>query len=569
MLPLPQDTDAMSSHPYPRQLCRDAVPTLPCAAMPRGAPPPSSLYQIIRTFYHPGPLPSCRSTRSYLPNGMESTATRYYLEINDVPEGPMSAKALTWKAGMASREDVLRYRKEGSDEWLPLDGDLDSIKQQAAQDSAAEAPVASPPKLKLKRKNEAPPPFPTDSPPPFPTDYPPPPPGDDSGAPFVPDFGYDDNNLPPPPGAPMAPMPQLGMGTHGMPSQQPSAPATPPHPPAKLSSLMVASLVISLAIAIYIFFLMKQDVSGSATRRSDVTGTPELRGLKYTVLTHSEAESWKSAALEKLAAFAAKAKTESDASAGRVSPLVGKADDLATKYAACSQALFLAGTNAKVLGISYTPGAPADIKSLRTLEAAMEIAEPYLSPAARTDMEGTRFGSVALAVTVEGFPKLVTEYEAEIRELESKLSAELDIIRPIDDAAGSFLSKMMYAVPEEVSATESGTADSRGQFTPELTPGDYYIIATAERGTEVKPSEWAVGFTVKALADNVVQLNETNLGNNSPDSLWKPADTSSAEQNIIAIRAQATSIRAVLEKIQTVRRNIEQRKKDLERFSER
>ena len=500
---------------------------------------------------------------------MESTATRYYLEINGIPEGPMSAKDLVWKAGMASSDDVLRYRKEGSDEWLPLDGDLDSIKKQAAQDSTAEAPVASTPKLKLKKKNEAPPPFPTDSPPPFPTDCPPPPLGDDSGAPFVPDFGYDDNNLPPPPGAPMAPMPQLGMGSHSAQNQQPSAPATPPHPPAKISSLLVASLVLSIAITVYIFFLMKQDVIGSATRSSEITGASELSGLRYTVLTHSEAESWKSAALEKLAAFGTKAMAESEASVGRIRPLVAKADDLATKYAACSQALFLAGTNAKVLGISYTPGAPADIKSLRTLEAAMEIAEPYLSPAARTDMEGAKFGSVALVVTMEGFPKLSTEYDIEIRELETKLSAELDLIRPIDEAAATFLRKMMFAVPEEVSATLSGTADSRGQFSPKLAPGNYYVVAATERGNEVKPSQWAVGFTVKALADNVIQLNEANLGNKSPESLWKPADTLSAEQNIASIRAQATSIRAVMEKIQTVRRNIEQRKKDLERLSER
>lgn len=500
---------------------------------------------------------------------MESTATRYYLEINSIPEGPMSAKDLVWKAGMASHDDVLRYRKEGSDEWLPLDGDLDSIKQQAAQDSTAEAPVASPPKLKLKKKNEAPPPFPTDSPPPFPTDCPPPPTGDDSGAPFVPDFGYDDNNPPPPPGAPTTPMPQLSMGSHSAPIPQSSTPVTPPHPPAKLSSMLVASLVLSIAITVYIFFLMKQDVIGSATRSSEITSARELRGLKYTVLTKSETESWKSAALEKLAAFGTKAKAESDASVGRVRPLVGKADDLATKYAACSQALFLAGTNANVLGISYTPGAPADIKSLRTLEAAMEIAEPYLSQAARTDMDGAKFSAVALVVTMEGFPKLSMEYDTEIREFETKLSTELDLIRPIDETAAAFLTKIMYVVPDEVSATVSGTADSRGQFTPKLAPGNYYVIAVTERGTEAKPNQWAVGFTVKALADNVVQLNEANLGNNSPDSLWKPTDTLSAEQNIASVRAQAASIRAVLEKIQVVRRNIEQRRKDLGRFSER
>ncbi len=500
---------------------------------------------------------------------MESKATRYHLEINGVAEGPMSAKELTWKAGMASPDDVLRYRKQGADEWLPLAGELETIKQQAAQDSAAEAPVASPPKLKLKKKSEAPPPFPSETPPPFPSEAPPLPPDYGSGSPFVPDFEYTDDNPPPPPGAPTAPMPQLSMGTHASPAPHPSAPATPPPPPPKISSLLVASLVVSVAITVYIFFLMKQDVAGSVTRTAGTTSARELSGMKYRVISKSDAEAWKSTALENLTAFGAKAKTEADASTGRVNPLVGKADDLATKYAACSRALFLAGTNAKILAINYTPTSPTDIKSLRTLEAAMEIAEPYLSPAARTDMEGGRFGSVALAVTMEGFPKLSTEYDAEIRDLETKLSAELALVRPIDDNATGFLSKMMYAVPEEVSVAATGTVDSRGQFTPKLAPGDYYVIATTGSSAETKPNQWAAGFTVKALADNVIQLNEANLGNASASGLWKPADTASAEQNIKAIRAQAAGIRAILEKIQETRRNIEQRKKDLERFSER
>jgi hypothetical protein len=365
----------------------------------------------------------------------------------------------------------------------------------------------------------------------------------------------------------MAPMPQLSMGTHAAQPSPPSAPATPPPPPAKLSSLLVASLVVSIAITVYIFFLMKQEVAGSVTRSFSITGAREVRGVKYVILSKNEAEAWKTAALEKLEVFGTKAKTEADASAARVSPLVSKADELVTKYAACSRALFATGFNAKTLGASYTPSAPADIRTLRTLEAAMEIAEPYLSPAARTDMEGERFGSVALAVTMEGFPKLSTEYDAEIRDLETKLDAELALVRPIDEDAVGFLSKMMYSVPEHVAATVSGTADAGGQFTPELTPGDYYVIATTERGAEPKPNQWAVGFTVKALTDNLVQLNEANLGNNSTDGLWKAADTLNAEQKIKFIRAQAASIRVVMERIQEVRRNTEQRKKDLERVS--
>jgi len=500
---------------------------------------------------------------------MESPAPRYHLEINGLPEGPMSAKELIWKAGMASHDDVMRWRKEGSEEWLPMTGHLDSIKQQAAHDASAEAPAATPPKLRLKKKNETPPPLPPETPPPFPMEAPPLPQEDGSGSPFVPEFEYTDDNPPPPPGAPMAPVPQLSMGTHGSPSPVPSAQATPPPPPPKLSSLVVVSLVVSVAITAYLFFLMKQDVASSVTRGAGTAGSREASGVKYVVLKKSEAESWKSSALEKLAAFGTKAKTEADASAGRVRPLVIKADDIATKYAACSRALFLAGTNAKFLGISYSPGAPADIKSLRTLEAAMEIAEPYLSSGARTDMDGGRFGSVALAVSMQGFPKLVSEYDAEIRDLEAKLNAEIALVRPIDDDAAGFLSKMMFSVPEEASVTVSGTADSVGRFTPKLRPGDYVVIAATDRSTETRPSQWAVGFSVKALADNVITLNDANIGTNGPASLWKPADTLSAEQNIRSIRAQAASIREVLTKIQEVRINIEQRKKDLERLSER
>lgn len=360
-------------------------------------------------------------------------------------------------------------------------------------------------------------------------------------------------------------MPQLSMGTHASPPPQPSAPATPPPPPVKISSLLVASLVVSVVITAYIFLLMKQEVTGAITVRTGSMPPREMRGVKYKVLTKSAAEEWKATSLEKVAAFGTKAKTEAEASAGRISPLLGKADELATKYAACTKALFLAGSNAKLLAISYTPTSPTDVKSLRTLEAAMEVAEPYLSPAARTDMEGGRFASVALAVTMEGFPKLNTEYDAEIRELEAKLTAELALIRPIDDEAAGFLAKMMYSVPVDVAVKTSGTTDLRGHFNPQLAPGDYFVVATTERGDESKPNEWAVGFAVRALADNTIRLNETNLGNSSASGLWKPADTLNAEQSIRAVRSQAASVRAVLEKIQETRRNIEQRKKDLDR----
>lgn len=495
---------------------------------------------------------------------MESSEPGYHLEINGIAEGPLSAKELAWKAGMAGPDDVLRYRREGSDEWQPLDGNLNTLQHQTATQHPPEPPLASPPKLKLKKKSETPPPFPTETPPPFPTEAPPPPPGDSAGTPFIPESTYTDDNPPPPPGAPMPPMPQLGMGTHASTPPQPSAPATPPPPPPKLSSLLVASLVLSVVITAYLFLLMKQEVACTATRKIGAMAPRGVGGIKYTVLTKSAAEEWKSETLEKLTAIATKAQAEADASGVRVRPLVEKADELTTKYEAVSKGLFLAGANARLLAINLNPDSPADVKSLRILEAAMEIAEPYLSPAARNDLDGARFRSVALAVTMEGFPKMISEYEAEIRDLEVKLSAELALVRPFDEDTSGLQAKMMYSIPADVPIKTTGMADPRGQFSPKLAPGEYYLIASTDSATGTKPSQWAIGFTVQALADNAVQLNEANLGNDSAAGLWKPDETLDIERNIRSIRDQVASVRASIEKIQGTRRNIEQRKKDLE-----
>ena len=83
---------------------------------------------------------------------MESPAPRYHLEINGIAEGPMTAREMAWKIGMTGVDDVVLFRRDGSADWLPLEGNKEQIQQLVALESSAEGAPASPPKLKLKKR---------------------------------------------------------------------------------------------------------------------------------------------------------------------------------------------------------------------------------------------------------------------------------------------------------------------------------------------------------------------------------------------------------------------------------
>ena len=106
---------------------------------------------------------------------MQSSGDSYHVEINGIAEGPMTVRDLVWKIGMAGNDDVIRFRQEGSGDWQPLEGNRDRLQQLASAEPGQAAAPASPPKLKLKRRGDAPSPSGNETPPPFPSEPPTPP----------------------------------------------------------------------------------------------------------------------------------------------------------------------------------------------------------------------------------------------------------------------------------------------------------------------------------------------------------------------------------------------------------
>jgi len=523
---------------------------------------------------------------------MESPAPRYHLEINGIAEGPMTARELAWKIGMTGGDDVVLFRRDGSGEWLPLEGNKDQIQQLVALESAAGGAPATPPKLKLKKRGETTTADPAETPPPFPTEpaaptlgfeTPPPPPGAPGGVPIPPVVEYTDDNPPPPPGSPgypdttqathtfVPPPPQLsaiGAGQVSAPVASP-APSAPAAPPVRISTILVASLVITFGLVGYIFFLMEQDVAGSARRQGETSSSREVKGLRYTVLTKSKALEWKEAAKAKLAAFGDKAKTEATASGGRSVSTVTKAEEISAKYAAGARSLYLTCAKAKYLSIGFDEKSSKDINALRNLELAMESAEAYLPAGSRADLEAGRFIALAMAVRSGGFESLATAFENEIRSVESQLKEELVRIRPIADDAAGFARNTMFMVPPETAASASGSSDALGLFDLKLPPGDYVLIGTTETASDTPPSAWAQGFQVKPLEENSLRLNEGNLGSSGPDSLWKAGETRGIERDILSIKRQAERISAALKSLQTLRETITQSKEAMERLMDK
>lgn len=523
---------------------------------------------------------------------MESPAPRYHLEINGIAEGPMTAREMAWKIGMTGVDDVVLFRRDGSADWLPLEGNKEQIQQLVALESSAEGAPASPPKLKLKKRGETAAGDPAETPPPFPTgpasptlgfETPPPPPGAPGGTPIPPVIEYTDDNPPPPPGSPGYPdttqapnafVPQppqlsaLGAGHASAPVAS-SAPAAPATPPVRISTLLVASLVITFGLVGYIFFLMEQDVAGSARRQGETSSSREVKGLRYTVLTKSKAMEWKENAKAKLAAFGDKAKTEATASGGRSISTVMKAEEISAKYLAAARSLYFTCSNAKYVSISFDEKSSKDVNALRKLELAMESAEAYLPAGSRTYLEAGRFEDLARAVRSSGYESLATAFEDEIRSVESQLKEELVRIKPIAEDAAGFARKTMFMVPPETAASAVGSSDALGLFDLRLSPGEYVLIGTTETTSDTPPTAWAQGFQVKPLEQNALSLNEGNLGSTGSDSLWKPEETRGIERDILSIKRQAERISAALKSLQTLRNTITQSKEAMERLMEK
>ncbi len=334
----------------------------------------------------------------------------------------------------------------------------------------------------------------------------------------------------------------------------------PQPPPVRITTLLTVSFIITVGLVGYIFFLMPQDVVGSAKRKTETSYSREVSGLFYAVLTRSQAEEWKTASLEKLSAFGSKARAEAEASAGRSLTLNGSTREIIAKYTAAARALSMAGINAKHLSSGFDPNSSRDIKALRSLELAMEIAEAYLPPECRGDVEGRRFPTVVLAVRGVGFTNLKSAFDAEILTVENRLKAELAQIKPTADAGKGLTRRTMFEVPTEIIAVARGTSDNLGRFDLRLAPGDYVVVASADPLGTSPGTEWATRFKVKALTENSLSLDDANRGTKGEGTLWKAEETSAIERDIAAAVEQAGRLDATLSETQKLRADIEELK---------
>lgn len=498
---------------------------------------------------------------------MEPKAIRYHLEINGIAEGPMSAKDLAWKIGMANGDDVILFRREGEGQWTPLEGNRDAIMRLAEDEQAAPTEHPSPPKLKLKRRGEsvAPQVSPEDapsSPPPIPGALPQAEPMTDADTP------------PPPPGAPdssddaltpaqnFIPTTQSNQGT----SLPPPAAGQPILQPPRIAPLLIASFLITAVIAGYLFFFMGQPVAGSARASMGTSGARQARDLRYSIISHQVGQRWKATAIGKLTVLGDNAKAVVTSSSASTDRILAEADELAQKYSAECRSLFMVGTNARYLGISDDHRSKPHVKATLQLESASDIAEGYLSEATRADLAGGRYKSVALAARNEGFPRLAEAFEKDVRATEAALEAEYARLRPVVDEALRFLDSMKYVVPAGTEVLATGTTDESGRFEPSLSPGSYYFVATQAGTPGEKKLEWAVSFTVKPLNENTVTLDDRNRGDSSPEALWQAADTHAAENAIAAAEQRAQRVGESLNRIREIRAGIIQFRGDLDRL---
>ena len=500
---------------------------------------------------------------------MDSEPKPYILETNGVVEGPLSVKDILWKVSAAQPDDVLRMRRTDSTDWSDPRLRLSELVNGPASEEKNPPRDDAPPKLKLRlapRKtdqagNEMPPPALAQ-------------PGAARGEP-EPSVSqeYTDENPPPPPPfdafvepdtAPPPPPESAGVaaaGATGMPSGSSAHPATQPTPP-PWKALLIVSAALTACIAGYVLLLMRQPVMANITG-----GTSEISTARYFVFTESQADAWKKATRVRMDDLGERAAREAAESAAKHSELLADTDDVVARFRAGIDALRTVVTNARRLKGGFDTGDRNDVRRHLELEAALDIASPYLDGVVWRELENRNYASIMQAALINGLSQIEADYQKRIAAVESKLRQAEDSLSITHDASQRYVSELMYSPTPGTEMEAEGAADRRGRFETDLRPGDYYVVASSTDTVNGRRF-WGVPLKVKPLEDNLLFLEEDNEGYSSQESLWKPEDAQKVEDGARKIRRQMSEIRKRVAQIQELTLLIRSRKQEMSLLSD-
>jgi len=318
-----------------------------------------------------------------------------------------------------------------------------------------------------------------------------------------------------------------------------------------LVSIMMMGFIISVMIFWYLFFLMKQPVTGFIQNNNEISGSLNVR-YKIEILTEKEAFKWKNTVKSDLGKLGLKYKSKHEDINPKIQELVLKTNQVVDKYTTVAMAMLQAKRSATLLSIHFDPKSETDIAELRKLESAIDVVGTYLTQDVMTKLTNKKFTDLADLIRKTGFDTIKKKASAEIEEFKTSIDSILNEAGPIFDESDTLVNTKLFLPSNEYERQDVTSTNLAGEFKVNLAPGRYIIYISPKNDIqEIKiPKYWAKQILVKSMSANKIIVQENEQGTRSPLSVWSNTDVKSLQINHEKLKLDVITLRNLKKEIE-------------------
>jgi len=460
---------------------------------------------------------------------MENVEKKYILDIMGMRTEPLTANEVLLQFQHAHESQGVFISTTESENWVPLDSYLENLRRESLTNTEPFNDAGFPPKLKLKKNN----------------------PGNISAT-----ANNANTNA------------ALSNNIQSSPIVSNLNPVfTNPTPPptsnykTSIVSIMMLGFIISVMVFGYLFFLMKQPVTGLVQNNNENSGSSNTK-YKVEILSEEEAFRWKNSVKPDLAKLSQRYKSTHDDIDTKILALIRKTDETVDKYSAISNAMLQASRSATILSIHFDPKSESDNLELRKLESAIDIIGTYLTQDVMTKLTDKKFADLSNSIRKSGFDTMKKKAQAEIEELLKSIDLILNETGTIVDDSDNLVNTKLFVPSNEFDREDVTSTNLAGEFKVNLRPGRYIIFISPKNDIqEVKiPKYWSKQILVKSMSANKITVQENEQGVGSPLSTWSATEVKNLKTHheqikldLITLRKLRIKIAELISKIERVK----------------
>ena len=458
---------------------------------------------------------------------MANYKNSYILNILGMYTEPLTAEEVLQQFDNEQESQGILIKINESESWIPLDTYLENLRSESNKITEAVNTVGSPPKLKLIKN------IPINA--------------------LAADTAAETEQQTASPSQSQPNVSNLGTPNFNNSSNTTYSPQ-PPTPTSSyktsLVSIMMMGFIISVMIFWYLFFIMKQPVTGFIPNYNENPAYLNVR-YKIEILTEEEAFRWKNSVKPDLDKLSLNYKSKHEEINPKIQELVLKTNLIVDKYSTIAMAMLQAKQSATLLGIHFDPKSETDIEELRKLESAIDVVGAYLTQDVMTKLANKKFSDLANLIRKSGFDTIKKKASGEIQEFKTSIDLILNESGPIVDESDNLVNTKLFLPNNEFEREDVTTTNTAGEFKLDVRPGRYIIYISPKNDIqETKiPIYWAKQTFIKSMAANKIIVQENEQGTGSPLSVWSNAEVKSLKINHEKLKSDITTLRILRKEI--------------------